>query len=476
MSFRVTQNLSYDSARQQVQGAYARLFDSQLLVARGKRITRPSDDPNSIARLLGFKEKHTELQRFSQNASEGRAFVDSAASTLQDASNLIQEAREDVIQGLNGVLGPTDRETIARAIDGILNEMVSLANSQVASRFVFGGTATDRPPYELVTDASGQQRVVYRGDDGRIVSEVGPSLSFELNVPGSEIFRRGQRGTTVYSGVTGARAGLGTDNGVGVDRLTARHLATALSGGSGLALGASSTGGDNILGSHTIDIDSVAGTISLDGGPAQSFTGSETDFALSGPTGELVHLDLTGLAGGFVGQVTATGMGDLSIDGGATWTAIGFSTNDRVVDSLNGSTLNVDTTTIRRAGTDDVSYGGTLDVFGSLIAIRDGLRAAGKASDPAADLQRVRGYLDEFDRAHDRLLEGLAELGSLSSRLESAETRVEDLDVRLQELISKTEDVDISEAVIQMQQNETAYQSALLVTSRVNQLSLMNYL
>ncbi|MCB9834138.1 MAG: flagellar hook-associated protein FlgL [Planctomycetes bacterium] len=476
MVFRVTQNLSYESAQQQVQGAYSRLYTSQLLVARGKRISKPSDDPNAISRLLDFKNRHGELQRYSQNASQGRAFVDSAAASLQEASTLIQQAREAVIQGLNGTLSASDHDTVATAVDGFLQDLISLANSKVGARFVFGGTATDQPPYELVRDASGQERVVYHGDDGRIVSEVGPSLSFETNIPGGEIFRHGARGATSYSGVTGVRAGLGTDNGVGVDELIARHGATALSGGSGLALGASSTTADTILGSHVIDIDAVAGTIALDGGPAQSFTGTETDYVLKGTDGELVHLDLTGLSAGFQGQVTATGMGDLSIDGGRTWTAISFSSNDRVVDSLNGSTLNVDTSAIRRAGTDSVSYGGTLDIFSALVAIRDGLRNADSTSDVGAALNRVRSYLDEFDAGHNRLLEGLSELGSLSSRLESAESRVDDLDVRLQELISKTEDVDISEAVIQMQQNETAYQSALLVTSRVNQLSLMNYL
>ena len=475
MVFRVTQSLSFDNAKTQVQQSYARLYASQLLVSRGKRISKPSDDPNQIAQLLSFKQSSEELERFSSNASQARAYADSASASAQEASDIIQRVREAIVQGLNGSLGQTDRNTIATQIDGYLQELLGLANSRVGERFVFGGTATSSSPFELETDPSGQQSIVYHGNEDRIVTEVGPNLSIEMNVPGSEIFMRLARGATTFSGTTGVAAGTGANNGVGTDNLVIRHGVTTLGGASGLALGASSASGDTIIGSHTIDIDDVAGTLSLDGGPPVSYTGTETNLRVDGADGEVVFLDVSGISAGFQGQITATASGDMSTDGGASWTPISFGTNDQVIDAHSGAILNLDTTNVRIAGREKVTYGGTLDLFQSLIAIRDSLREVGDDGDEIADLDRIRGYLDEFDSAHDTLLEGLSELGSIGARLETAETRVEDLNVRLKELISKAEDVDISEAVIALQQNETAYQSALLVTSRVNELSLLNY-
>ncbi len=476
MQFRVTQNLTSQAARQQVSQSYSRLFESQLRVSRGKKISAPSDDPSNIARLLSFRERLGELDQFEQNAAESRAFVDSAAATLQEASDIIQQARESVIQGLNGTLSQTDRDTVAIALDGYIKDLVSLANSQVGNRFIFGGTKTDSQPYVIETDASSQTRVRYLGNNDRIAAEIGPGVRSSINLPGTELFSRKGRGQTIFAGNTGAAVGLGTDNGIGVDKLIVAHTSTSLTGTSGLALGTSSNSKDTVIGAQSLQIDDIAKTVSLNGGTPVSYTGTETDLAITGPNGELIYVDTTGITGGFVGTEAATGAGTLSTDGGATTIPIIFGANQQVIDSLSGEILNVDSTNIKRAGTDDVSYSGTLDLFQSLIAIRDGLLEADQKPDLVAALDLVRGQLDELDSSHDQLLQGLGELGSISNRLQSGEDRVQDLNVRLQELISKTEDVDISDAIIQLQQNETSYQSALLVTSRINNLSLLNFL
>ena len=476
MQFRVTQNLSSQTARQQVSQAYSRLYDSQLRVSRGKKIATPSDDPANISRLLFFRERLGELNQYEQNTAESRAFVDSAASTLQEASDIIQKARESVIQGLNGTLSQTDRDTVAIAIDGYLQDLVSLANSKVGNRFIFGGTRTDAQPFEISTDGSAQTRVRYAGNNERIRVEIGSGVLADINIPGMELFSQKTRGATLISGITGARAGSGTDSGVGLDKLIVTQTGTTLGGASGLALGTSSAGGDTIIGVHSIQVDDVAKTISLNGGPPVSYTGSETDLQVQGPGGEVIHLDTTGIAAGYTGAETATGTGTLSIDGGATTQPITFASNQQVVDSYSGEILNVDTTGIRQAGVDDVSFSGTYDLFQALVAIRDGLKELDQKPDKVKALDFLRDQLNELDGAHEAILQGLGELGSISQRLEASESRIQDLDVRLQELISKTEDVDISDAVIKLQQDETAYQSALLVTSRINNISLLNYL
>ncbi len=475
MQLRVTQNLISNSAKNRVRQSYSRLFESQLQVSRGKKISTPSDDPSGISRLLFFRERLGELNQFEKNAAESRAFVDSASSTLQEASDIIQQARSSVIQGLNGTLSQTDRDTVAIALDGYIEDLVSLANSRVGNRFVFGGTETASPPYELYTDSSSQTRVRYNGNDGRITTEIGPGVRSSINVPGSKLFERSGRGATNLLGNTGAKVGAGTDSGVGVDKLLVTQTGTALGGASGVTLGTGSSASDTIIGTHTLQIDDVAQTISLNGGTPVKYTGSETNLAVTGPNGELIHLATGGITAGFVGTETASGTGTLSTDGGATTQVIDFSSNQQVIDSVTGKTLNIDSSAITQAGTEDVSFSGTLNLFQSLIAIRDSLRELDGKSDLVAGQDAIRGFVDELDASHDLLLEGLGELGSISNRLTSAEDRVQDLDVRLQELISKTEDVDISDAIIQLQQEETAYQSALLVTSRINNLSLLNF-
>ena len=116
------------------------------------------------------------------------------------------------------------------------------------------------------------------------------------------------------------------------------------------------------------------------------------------------------------------------------------------------------------------------ELFQELIDIRDGLRDAGASGSIDTDLAAVRDRLADLDQSHELLLSSVGRLGSTANRLTAAETRLGDVELRLRELVSEVRDVDVTEAVIDLERNEAAYQAVLLVASRVNDLSLMNFL
>lgn len=478
MTIRSTHEIAAAQLQRAVSRSFGRLSESQLKIASGKRFSRPSESPGESARLLFFKQRARELEQFRSNIAEGETLILSTTDTLQAASEVAISARELIIQGLNGTLSPSDRQTIGTSLGQKLDELLALANSRLGNRQIFAGTATSTP-FVSTTDASGQQVIQYRGNDDSIVSEVGPGVTAAINLPGSRIFLNDGRGTTTFEGTTGAAPGPGTDSGRGVDRLQVRHTGTVYASGGGLAPGTSSVGGDTVIGNRTIALNvgptGVTGTVSLNGGPAIPFLNPNTDLQVTGPNGEVLNIDVSGVTPSFNGNVLVVGNGELSTDGGATGTPITFSANQQVRDSVTGDILNVDTTGITSAGTEIVSYGGTLDLFSSLIAIRDVFTGDVSSGNLADDLARASSYLGELDAAHDHLLQALGNLGGQETRLTAAGNRLTDVEIRIRDLISKTEDVDISEAVIDLEQNETAYQSALLVTSRVNELSLLNF-
>lgn len=478
MTIRTTQGLANAQIQRALTSSFSRLTNSQLRIATGRRFSRASEAPGEAARLLFFKQRARELDQFQSNIDEGKAFILSANDTLQGASDLLISAREQIIQGLSETISETDRETIGNAIGQKLEELIALANSRLGNRQLFSGTATDAQSFVLKKDSSGQEFIEYQGNDDSIVAEVGPGISSSINLPGSRIFLRDSRGATRFDGTTGAAVGSGTDSGRGVDRLLVQHSSTTITGG-GLAPGASSVGGDTVIGSHslTLNVDPTgsSGTISLNGGPPVSFTNPDTDVQVTGPNGEVVFLDTTSVTPGFSNTVPLTADGTLSTDGGTTTTPIDFSANQQVRDSASGAILNVDTTNIARAGEEVVSYTDTMDAFSALIAIRDIFTGKDKSTS-GDDLERARSYLNELDASHDQLLQSLGRLGEQEARLSTSGNRLADVELRVQDLVSRTEDIDISQAVIDLEQSEASYQSALLVTSRVNQLSLLNFI
>lgn len=482
MTMRVTQELSAAAIKTYMRTTSARMFAAQTKVATGRAITKPSDDPGQLPRLLALKRNASEIEQYGRNISEGKAVVSSASSALEEISSLLIEAQEKTVGGLNGTVN--DRSAVASEIDGILNQVIALANQKLGDRYLFGGTVTGRKPFAIAPDASGQLRVAYQGNQGVFSSEVGPGIVSSLNIPGSTAFAPSLRGATTFTGISGARAGQGTDNGTGVDHLVVAHGTTTYAGG-GLSAGTSSAAGDTIIGpagAHNVTIVSTdatgsSGQLQLNGGTIVSFTNPDTNVKLTGPNGEIVYVNTSSILANQTNvQVALTATGTLSTDGGTTSTPITYAANQQIVDSLSGRVLNIDSTLIRRAGTDTVHYHGTLDVFTALASIRDGLRGASSNVNPGAALDDVRAFLDELKTSHDTLLRAASELGTREIRLNAAEDRLGDIDTRVKKLVSDIEEVDISNAVIDLQSSETAYQSALSVASRVNNLSLLDYL
>lgn len=109
-----------------------------------------------------------------------------------------------------------------------------------------------------------------------------------------------------------------------------------------------------------------------------------------------------------------------------------------------------------------------IDVFELLINIRDELNATDQTT-----LRNVR--LGELDQAQEQLLTSLAKIGSLQNRLERLTFNLDDSIVQLEKLFSDSIDVDFAELIVNLNQQENAYQAALNAGARVIVPSLLDF-
>src|SRR5690242_20642704 len=116
MTLRPTQATSYDSVRRGLFLNFAKLIRAQEQVSSGKKILRPSDDPVGTASSLSISRQIGDVARYRSAALAAKPLMDAGISAVGEATNLYSEARELVIQGLNGTLNDTDRASIAQQI------------------------------------------------------------------------------------------------------------------------------------------------------------------------------------------------------------------------------------------------------------------------------------------------------------------------------------------------------------------------
>jgi flagellar hook-associated protein 3 FlgL len=155
-------------------------------VASGQRVNVPSDEPAAAAGLVRNADQTSEADQFLRSVGNVSGEMQNADSALSSVVTALQRAISVGVQGANGTINASDRGALANEVQGILSQLVSLANLSYQGNFVFGGTATQTTPYVL--DGSSPPGVRYDGNDGVNSVTVGDHLTVKTNLPGSELF------------------------------------------------------------------------------------------------------------------------------------------------------------------------------------------------------------------------------------------------------------------------------------------------
>jgi len=162
------------------------LSETELQVASGKRILRPSDDPSAAVRILDLKEAEQRLAQYQRNADWATARLEQEETTLQGIGNLLQRARELTVRGNNGTMSTVDRQAIAAEIEQIRDSFLQLTNTRDANgEYIFGGFRTQSEPMSMTIGADGRADFAYAGDEGQRLLQIGESREVAIGDPGS---------------------------------------------------------------------------------------------------------------------------------------------------------------------------------------------------------------------------------------------------------------------------------------------------
>lgn len=116
--------------------------------------------------------------------------------------------------------------------------------------------------------------------------------------------------------------------------------------------------------------------------------------------------------------------------------------------------------------------GGADPMTGNVFQLLEGIAAALESGDIAT----ASNGLDLLASATDRIERSQVELGARSKQIEEIGMRNQEVEIELKFALSEVEDVDIAEALIEVQVQEMAYQAALGVAAKVIQPTLLDFL
>lgn len=187
----------FNQTTQQLGDIQASLSKTQTQLSLGKKITKPSDEPDKAAVVSRLQSAIARQQSYQETLKTAGTRLSSEETTLRSAGDVISRIKELATQAASDTVGAQDRQSLAQEIDSLREQLLSLANSQDANgNYLFAGSRANEPAF--AKDAKG--RVVYQGDQARMQVNIGDSRRLSLNRVGSDVFARVNR--TDDKGVT----------------------------------------------------------------------------------------------------------------------------------------------------------------------------------------------------------------------------------------------------------------------------------
>jgi len=203
---RITQQQMLTSLQTNMGSSLGRLQRTQEKVSSGKEVSRPSDDPSGVASALQFRGSIQRADQLARNADDGLSWLSVADGALTGMQAVLSRARELALRGGSAALNAGDREALAKEVDGLRENALSIANTSRLGRPVFSGNAVPTPP---AADVAYSSTFAYQGDAGTVTRMVAEGVSVQVNVTGPEVF--GPPGADVFSALTQLAVNLRTN-------------------------------------------------------------------------------------------------------------------------------------------------------------------------------------------------------------------------------------------------------------------------
>lgn len=413
-----------------------RLSKYQNQLDTGKKISRPSDDPVVAARALKLRTDLSKVEQFQKNIDDAQSWVDATDSALAEIGDILKRAKEISVEAANGTNTEDETRDIGQEMKQLRVQLVHLANTTYAGRYLFSGFKTDQ---KLVNDDEqspdfGKFSISVDSNVERIAYDIGVGDTLNINIPGGQLFNYGGDATNPANGVSTSQ----------INNITYPYTID---------------GTNNIVG-VTVEGANITGNIA------------------AGTYNDAVSLSSA------VAQAVNNGI--------STYNATLLPTDPQIQPiqvTINNGSLELRTTSRTATSTISITAPPQTSFFSSVGATNE-VTTTGATGEPSliklfndvignmdsGDYKAVSDQLDSFDLQMDSLLGIRADIGARQNRIDLTRDRMSSDNVNFTDLMSKNEDVNPAETIMNLKNEENVYQASLAGGARIIQQTLVDFL
>jgi flagellar hook-associated protein 3 FlgL len=196
---RVANRYIFESVKYNLGNISEELSKVNEIATTGKKINNLSDDPVGLTQSLTIQSDLAGIEQMGRNIDFGNSWLNASESALTSVETILSDTKALCVQMANGTIGADQRSVAAETVQNNLEEIVSLANTNVAGNYIFSGTKTDTVPFDQTTGA-------YYGDSNAFAIKISKNSTIEIGSAGDAVFG------TLFSTLTDLKDALQNNN------------------------------------------------------------------------------------------------------------------------------------------------------------------------------------------------------------------------------------------------------------------------
>jgi flagellar hook-associated protein 3 FlgL len=187
---RVTSNMMNSQLLLNLNRNARTMNDTQLQLASGRKINKPSDDPVGITYSLRYRAELSSNEQYTRNVDGALSWLDYNDTVLGQAGDVVQRLRELTVKASTGSNPQSALDSINEEVLQLKQQLVDVSNSKLNGKYIFNGEKYDAKPYDFAKGADGSYdtSMPVTTDSGQIQYIVGEGVQMPINMTGNDVF------------------------------------------------------------------------------------------------------------------------------------------------------------------------------------------------------------------------------------------------------------------------------------------------
>jgi flagellar hook-associated protein 3 FlgL len=182
---RVSTAQFYLQSSQQMSSKTSDVNEQMAYLTSGKRILTAKDDAVSYGTLAGYKDDLANIEKYKRNITKAESHNNLQDVAFTQVEVILNNIKEQMLQANNGAMSDEDIQAIAKQTRNNLEQLFDIANSQNENGdYIFSGFQTEQQPFSQQTDGS----VSYSGDSGVREVQIAKNIKIPTNQAGDAVF------------------------------------------------------------------------------------------------------------------------------------------------------------------------------------------------------------------------------------------------------------------------------------------------